>query len=65
MSAPDRPAANALGKDVTMDWQSNDGAAKAGDDALTVFVRPAPRELEPGEIDRVAGGSGPIMCPNG
>jgi len=48
-----------------MDWQWKDEAAKADDAALTLFVRPAPRELESVEIDRVAGGSGPIMCPNG
>ena len=54
-----------IGKDVTMDWQAKDKAATADDDALTLFVRPAPRELNPGDLDLVAGGNGGMMVPNG
>jgi len=54
-----------IGKDVTMDWQAKDKAATADHDALTLFVRPARRELESGELDRVAGGNGGMMVPNG
>jgi hypothetical protein len=54
-----------IGKDVTMDWQAKGKAATADDDPLTLFVRPAQRELESGELDRVAGGNGGMMVPNG
>ncbi|HEY5711242.1 MAG TPA: hypothetical protein VIT38_05040 [Allosphingosinicella sp.] len=48
-----------------MDWQSKDKAARPDDAALKVFVRSSPRELAPGELDRVAGGAKGLWVPDG
>ena len=35
------------------------------DEELKVFVRTSDRALEPGEMERVAGGTGTCIIPNG
>jgi len=47
-----------------MNMQPNEIAANI-DDELKVFVRPSPQELEPTELDRVAGGARPLWVPDG
>lgn len=54
-----------LRKEMNMDWQSKDKAARPDDAALKVFVRSSPRELAPGELDRVAGGAKGLWVPDG
>jgi hypothetical protein len=47
-----------------MDKQSKELIANSDDSELTVFVREF-QELEPGELDHVAGGAGTCIIPNG
>lgn len=47
-----------------MDKQSTELIANTDDAELTVFVR-AFQELEPSELDHVAGGAGTCIIPNG
>jgi hypothetical protein len=48
-----------------MDRQSKDRAANQNEDALELFVRSSPRELESSELDRVAGGRRDLIVPWG
>jgi hypothetical protein len=48
-----------------MDRQSKDKIARVDDEALELFVRSSPRDLEPGDLSLVAGGSGPCLVPYG
>jgi len=50
---------------MDVDRQSKDRVANEDDEALELFVRSSPRELEPVDLDRVAGGNGGMMVPNG
>jgi hypothetical protein len=50
---------------MVMDRQSKDEIAKIDDEALELFVRSPAEELEAGALQRVAGGNGSCICPNG
>jgi hypothetical protein len=64
---PDRPAVNEMhrGKARAMDKRPKETIANVDDDELKVFVRAPHQELAPGELDRVAGGAGPRIVPEG
>jgi hypothetical protein len=49
---------------MAMDKQSKEPIAPI-DESEKVFVRASSQELEPGEIDRVAGGAGTCIIPQG
>jgi hypothetical protein len=48
-----------------MDRQSKDKAAKVDGEELELFVRSSPRDLEPGDLELVAGGIGTCIVPWG
>jgi hypothetical protein len=49
---------------MDMDRQSREEIANI-DDELKVFVRSPPQDLEPGALDRVAGGGRSVLVPIG
>jgi hypothetical protein len=50
---------------MDMDRQSKEPVSNIDDDELKVLVRSSPEELDSGALDRVAGGAGVIIDPNG
>jgi hypothetical protein len=64
---PDRPAVSEMhgGKARAMDRRPEETIANVDDGELNVFVRSSPQELDPDELDRVAGGAGPRIDPEG
>ncbi|HEY5711243.1 MAG TPA: hypothetical protein VIT38_05045 [Allosphingosinicella sp.] len=48
-----------------MDRQSKDPIANEDGEELELFVRSSPRELDSGELDRVAGGRRDLIVPWG
>jgi hypothetical protein len=48
-----------------MDRQSKEKITNVDEDELKVFVRSSTQELEPGELDRVAGGRRDLIVPWG
>ena len=50
---------------MTMDRQSKENIVNVDDDELKLFVRSSPRDLAPGELDRVAGGRRDLIVPWG
>ncbi|HEY5711245.1 MAG TPA: hypothetical protein VIT38_05055 [Allosphingosinicella sp.] len=48
-----------------MNTRQQELAATTDDDALELFVRSPPEELEASALQLVAGGTGSCICPNG
>jgi len=48
-----------------MNARQQESIATTDDDALELFVRPSPEELEASALQLVSGGSGSCICPNG
>jgi hypothetical protein len=50
---------------MTMDGRKKELTATIEEEDLKVFIRSAPDELKPAELDLVAGGTGSCIEPNG